>query len=170
MCQRWGAISGKRPSCSLSPTLKANSFWGKQQVGWEGLLPLSTLIGLYTAQVQKSEVLGFLCSVVYFQNWGRPTVKRGAAHEMEWVSWSKNHGGGVDHEAGLDAGSRKEGGGGVWMPAYIPGFNFHTSWGRAPLLPMASIYFLNCGVSGFGWKFTGSGAKLCQGQPLRSLI
>lgn len=34
------AISRKSPSCLLSPALKANSFWVKQQVGWEGLLPV----------------------------------------------------------------------------------------------------------------------------------
>ena len=34
------AISRKSPSCLLSPALKANDFWVKQQVGWEGLLPV----------------------------------------------------------------------------------------------------------------------------------
>lgn len=66
--------------------LKANSFWGKPQVGWEGLFPLPAPLGLYPAQTQKPEVLGVLCRVVYFQEWGHPTVKHGAAHAMEWVS------------------------------------------------------------------------------------
>lgn len=44
---------------------------------------------------------------------------------------------------------------GVWMPAYIPGFNFHTSRGSALTLP---IYFLNCGVT-----MASVGSLLCLG-------